>query len=47
MLCPGITQKQQPDKSLQEYIQNFMDLTQKAMGTDPANITNIHNFPIH
>ena len=32
--------KQRPDETLQEYIQSFMDLTEKAMGTDPANITN-------
>ena len=32
--------KQQPDKTLQELIQNFTDLTEKALGTDPANITN-------
>ena len=33
--------KQRPDKTLQEYIQNFTDLTEKALGTDPAsaNIT--------
>ena len=32
--------KQRPDQTLQEYIQNFTDLTEKAMGIDPANITN-------
>ena len=32
--------KQKPDKTLQEYVQNFTDLTEKAMGIDPANITN-------
>ena len=32
--------KQSPDKPLQEHIQHFMDLTEKAMGIDPANITN-------
>ena len=29
--------KQRPDETLQEYIQKFMDLTEKAMGSDPAN----------
>ena len=29
-----------PDETLQEYIQIFTNLTQKAVGTDPANITN-------
>ena len=33
-------QQQRPDEALQEYIQNFMDLTEKAMGIYPANITN-------
>ena len=28
--------KQQPDKILQEHIQNFRDLTEKAPGIDPA-----------
>ena len=32
--------KQRPDETLQEYIQSFTDLTEKAMGADPANITN-------
>ena len=32
--------KQRPDETLQEYIQNFTDLTEKAMGTYQANITN-------
>ena len=32
--------KQQPDKTLQEFIQNFTDLTEKVLGTDPADITN-------
>ena len=32
--------KQQPDKTLQEFIQNFTDLTEKALGIYPANITN-------
>ena len=32
--------KQKPDKILQEYIQNFTNITEKAMGIDPANITN-------
>ena len=30
--------KQQPDKTLQEYMQNFTDFTEKVMGADPANI---------
>ena len=29
-----------PDETLQEYIQNCTDVTEKAMGADPANITN-------
>ena len=32
--------KQLPDKTLQEFIKNFTGLTEKALGTDPANITN-------
>ena len=32
--------KQRPDEMLQEHIQNLTDLTKKAMGIDPANITN-------
>ena len=32
--------KQRPDEALQEYIQKFTDLTEKAMGIDCANITN-------
>ena len=32
--------KQMPDKILQNYIQIFTNLTEKAIGTDPANITN-------
>ena len=32
--------KWRPDETLHEYIQNFTDLTEKAMGTDPSNITN-------
>ena len=32
--------KPRPDKALQEHIQNFTNLTEKAMRTDPANITN-------
>ena len=32
--------KQWPDETLQECFQNFTDLTEKAMGVDPANITN-------
>ena len=31
--------KQRPNETLQEYIQNFTDLTKKAMEIDPANIT--------
>ena len=31
--------KQRPDETLQEYIQKFTNLTEKAMGIDPANIT--------
>ena len=34
-----LQRKQQPDETLQEYIQTFTDFTEKAMGTDPANIT--------
>ena len=30
--------KQQPDKTLQEYIQSLIDLTVKSMGVDQANI---------
>ena len=37
--------KQWPDKTLQEYIQNCTDITEKAMGAEPANITNrVINF---
>ena len=32
--------KQRPDETLQEYILNFMDLTEKGMEIDPAKITN-------
>ena len=32
--------KQWPDENLTKVIQNFTDLTEKALGTDPANITN-------
>ena len=32
--------KLQPDETLQEYIQNFTDLTEKAMDVDHVNITN-------
>ena len=32
--------KHRPDKTLQYYIQNFTNLTEKAMKTDSANITN-------
>ena len=31
---------QRPDETLEEYIQNFTDLTETAIGIDPANITN-------
>ena len=31
--------KQREDETLQEYIQNFIDLTEMAMGIDPAYIT--------
>ena len=31
--------KQRLDETLQEYIQNFTNLTEKVMGIDPANIT--------
>ena len=33
-------QKQSSDEILQEYMQNFTDLTEEAVGIDPANITN-------
>ena len=39
--------KQWPDETLQEFIQNFTDLTEKALGTDPANITNSDNISIY
>ena len=32
--------KQRLDETLYEYIQNLIDLTEQAMGFDPANITN-------
>ena len=32
--------KQWPHETLQEYIRNLTDLTEQAMGVDPANITN-------
>ena len=32
--------KQLPDETLQEYIQNFTDLTDKAMGVEPTNVIN-------
>ena len=32
--------KKQPDKTLQEYIQNLTDLTETTTGADPTNITN-------
>ena len=32
--------KQWPDETLQEYIQHFTDLVEKAMWADPANIKN-------
>ena len=49
MYCPIATEvhtasdphgKQQPDETLQEYIQNVMSLIEEALETDPANITN-------
>ena len=36
----GDLHRKQPDETLQECIQNFTDLTEKAMGVDLANITN-------
>ena len=39
--------KQWPAETLQEYIQNFTDLTEKAVGVDPANITNNDHLSIH
>ena len=36
----NLHRKQWPDGTLQEYIQNFTDLTEKAMGVDPSNFTN-------
>ena len=39
MLLVTYTEKQRPDETLQEYVQNIMDLTEKAMRIDPANIT--------
>ena len=35
-----VHRKQWPDKTLQKFIQNIIDLAEKAMGADPANITN-------
>ena len=35
-----LPQKQRPDETLQDVIQNFTDLTEKAMRIDLANITN-------
>ena len=32
--------EQRPDETLQAYIHNFTDLTEKAMGAHPHNITN-------
>ena len=32
--------KQKSNETLQEYMQNFTDLTEKAMGIDAVNITN-------
>ena len=32
--------KQLPDENLHEYIQNFTDLNEKAMGVYPDSITN-------
>ena len=37
-MASDLHRKQQPDKTLQEYIQNFIDFTEKVMGVDPANI---------
>ena len=39
-LTSDLHQKQRPDDALQEYIQCFTDLAEKAMVIDPANITN-------
>ena len=39
-IASGLHRKQRPDKTLQEYIQDFTDLTEKAMGIEQANITN-------
>ena len=36
----NLHRKQWPDETFQEYIQNFTDLTEKAMGVHPASITN-------
>ena len=35
-----LNHKQRLDDTLQEDIQNFTELAEKALGTDPANITN-------
>ena len=32
--------KQRSGETLQQYIQNFTDVTEKAMGVDPDNIMN-------
>ena len=37
MLLVTYTEKKWPGETLQEYIQNVTDLTEKAMGADPAN----------
>ena len=36
----NLHRKQFSDGTLQEFIQNFTNLTEKATGVDPANITN-------
>ena len=38
-MASDLHHKQRPDETLQEYIQNFTDLTEKAMGIDPGKIT--------
>ena len=35
-----LQRKQRPEETVQEYIKNFTDLTEKAMAIDPCNITN-------
>ena len=39
-IASNLHHKQKPDKTFQEYIQNFIYLREKAMETDHANITN-------